>query len=369
MKVCLILPKYSVSVHDPCCFPLGFMYISSVLKSLGHDVKVLNLNIAEYNVFEEISDMDAVLFTGFEEFSEYNRRIAGVCRHRGIHTVLGGAEATFNPNEAIKYFDSVIIGEGEDVIGTAIEKDGIFYAAKLEINENVLPDYEGFGIEVYNEIHHQKYIGVLTSRGCPYSCKFCVQTCRFQQRNLDKVFEEIKDYVFNYDITHIVFNDNTFNLNKTRFLAICQMMCTLNLTWSAAIRVDNFDENMAKAAKESGCNGFVVGVESFDNAKLERMGKGIRASQIENCLDLLHEYQIDYRANVLLGLPDETFEDIIAELQTIPTKYTIFPCLVQPFIGTAYQTRLITDDQATILQGAFKEYCELKGSIMWEGAK
>ena len=32
MRIVLICHKYGVSIDDPCCYPLGFMYISAVLK-------------------------------------------------------------------------------------------------------------------------------------------------------------------------------------------------------------------------------------------------------------------------------------------------------------------------------------------------
>jgi len=53
MNIVMILPKYSVSIHDPCCFPLGILYITAVLKRNGHNVKYLNFNINEYGSKDE----------------------------------------------------------------------------------------------------------------------------------------------------------------------------------------------------------------------------------------------------------------------------------------------------------------------------
>ena len=368
MKIALVLPKYSVSINDPCCFPLGFMSISAVLKAAGHDVRVLNFNVAEHDLVSELHGMNAVLFTGFPEFAESNRLVATWCKEQGIHTVLGGALATFEPIEMSQHFDAVVVGEGEGAIEAALTSRGIIQGPKPNLDRLPLPDYDGFGIDRYNELHSVRYMGVLTSRGCPYSCRFCAQTCSFQFRSLTDVFTEIDGYRATYGVTHITFNDNTLNLRLDRFLAICTGMKERGLTWSAAIRVDVFDEEMARAAKEGGCTYFVVGVESFIDAKLQAMNKRVTAGQIIAALDLLNRYEIPYHGNVLVGLPGETFDDILAEVAAIPDGYNIFPVLVQPFVGTEYRGRSITDDEARQLSEAFGKFAESAGMTMYREA-
>lgn len=368
MNIVLVLPKYSVSINDPCCFPIGFMMISSVLKQNGHNVKVLNFNIKEYGINDELEGYDVALFTGFHEFKEFNIRTAEYCKLCGIHTILGGAEATFNAAEMVKHFDCIVIGEGEDVIEQALHSNGIVQGTKPNLDNLPFPDYDGFGIEKYNKLHEIKYMGVLTSRGCLYSCRFCVQTCKHQLRKLVYVFEEIDAYKSKYKAEFIVFNDNTLNLSKKRFLDICKGMKDRNLFWSAAIRVDIFDKEMAKAAKESGCKYFVVGVESFKQSKLDAMDKKITTDQIISCLDLLYKYGIKYHGNVLTGLPNESFNDIVCEVEEMPKQYNIFPILVQPFIGTEYQTRILNKYEESFLADCFKQHAEMKGMSVYKEA-
>jgi radical SAM superfamily enzyme YgiQ (UPF0313 family) len=344
------------------------MSISAVLKQAGHKVKVLNFNIREYELEDELAEAEAVLFTGFEEFREFNIIVAEWCKSQGIHTVLGGALATFAAEEMSKHFDVVVVGEGEEVILQALHSFGIIQGIKPNIEALPLPDYAGFGIDEYHKLHAQRYMGVLTSRGCPYSCKFCAQTCAFQFRDLGAVFAEIDSYKEAYNVTHIVFNDNTLNLRKDRFLEICDGMKQRGLTWSAAIRVDIFDEEMAQAAKDGGCIYFVVGVESFDDNKLSAMDKRITSAQIVQALTLLNEYQIGYHGNVLVGIDGETYPDIVAELEAIPQSFNVFPMLVQPFIGTSYRNRSISPEESAHLAKVFREYAENKGMSVYREA-
>ena len=370
MKIALILFKYDLPLDDPCCYPLGFMYISAVLKKAGHDVTVFNLNLEDENEFERMvgnpdesgGRFSVALFTGFESFKPSIIQYAAMCRGRGIRTLLGGALATFTPFEMLKYVDTVIVGEGENVVCQALNSTGIVQGTKPNLDDLPLPDYEGFGIEEYHRRHGTRYMGVLTSRGCPYSCKFCAQTCAFQFRNLAHVFEEIDIYKAKYGVEMIVFNDNTLNLRKDRFMSLCKGMKSRNLPWCAAIRADVWDEEMMRAAKDSGLKYLVVGVESFLQDKLDRMNKRVTVEQITRTLDMIQDSGVNYHANTLHGFPDEDYEYIINEISVMPTKYPrVFPGLVQPFIGTGYKGRRITRDQETFLDGVFDAHARNQG--------
>lgn len=348
MKICLVLHKYSVSIDDPCCYPLGYMYVSSYLKSLGHQVKTLNYNLWDYDLREEIKDQDVVGFTGFEEFRPYILRDEKICLEMGKETIVGGALATF--------------GGIQEFHGTQIQGE----IETCRIDDILLPDYEGFGIEEYHKRHPLRYMGVLASRGCPYSCTFCAQTCQFRMREPNSVFAEIDEYSMKYSPEMIVFNDNTFNINKPRFMKFCAGMKASKLRWCAAIRCQPFDDEMARTAKDSGCAYFVVGVESFIQEKLDRMNKKIKVRQIERTLDLLHKHGIDYHGNVLLGFENETTQDIQAELGSVPKGYKVFPAMVQPFIGTNNGfDRSITKREYSLLNSAFIKYTESRGKTCY----
>jgi len=353
MKICLVCHKYAVPLDDPCCYPLGMMYVSTVLKSVGHSVKVLNYNLWDYDLKEEIKGQDLVGFTGFEEFFPYIKRDAAICKEMGINTILGGALATFKTDEMAKYIDRIIVGE--------FDREGLNSALC-----GWYPDYESFGIEEYHKRHSHRYMGVLTSRGCPYHCTFCAQTCKFQLRTIQNVLDEIDCYITKYDIETIIFNDNTFNLNKDRFIAICAGMKERKLRWGAAIRVVPWDEEMAKAAKESGCEYLVVGVESFNQVRLDMMNKQVTVDQITRCLDILNHYKIGYSGNILVGFENDTFQDITNEVSSIPSRFKVFPTLVQPFIGTKNgHTRKLDKEQVDFLTNTFKEYVESCGKYLY----
>ncbi len=273
MKCLFVLHQYrSVDITDPCAFPLGFMFICSVARRDGHTVKVLNQNLWTIDLAAEIDawNPDVVMMTGFEGFYEAVIETAKLCRARGIRTMLGGAMATLNTAEMAGYVDVLVTGEGEEVLAQALATEkGIVAGGKLKrINDVPWPDYEGFEIEEYHRRNKctcgVKHMGVLTSRGCPYGCEFCSGgiLARFQFRDLKDVFAEIDYYRHRWDPDVIMFNDNTFNVRKDRFIEVCRGMRARELPWNAAVRLDGMDDDMCREAAEGGyCRYFIVGVE------------------------------------------------------------------------------------------------------------
>ncbi len=359
MNLALILPKYGVSIHDACYAPLGVLYVSAMAKKLGHEVDFFNLNLYEFKGIA-FKNYDAVLFTGGEEFVEFNKAMSEQARAQGVKTVLGGALATFKPQEMSAIFDSVVVGEGEGALADALAGTGIFQGKQLPWSEIPWPDYSGFGIDEYHKRHSVRYMGVMTSRGCPFRCSFCVQTCAYRERPLADVFAEIDHYREKYAITSLVVCDNTLNVKKPRFMEFCDDMESRGLKWSAAIRTDRFDEQMAVAAKKSGCDYFVVGVESFVQRRLDMMGKKTFVADNVRTLDLLHKHGIKYHGNLLLGFEGETVIDIMAEFMAAPKKYNVFPSLLQPFVGIKAKPGIFGKDREVLSQ-AFHEFAEGRG--------
>lgn len=304
------------------------MYMSSAIKGLGHNVTVFNNNLWQYDV-SALLKFDVVCLTGFDEFKSENESIIELCRNNGVHTVIGGAMATFGKISA----DATVIGEGELAIADALHSKGIFQNP-VDVNLITWPDYFGFGIEEYHRRHDTRYMGVLTSRGCPHNCTFCAHTCRYSCRRLEAVFYEIECYHKLFKLDVLVVNDNTLNPSKGRFRNFCTGMKKFKLAWSAALRLDNLDEDLVKLAKDSGLYYAVVGVESFQQNKLDMMNKKITVEQIESGLELLEKHNINYHGNVLFGFDGETDADVQIEYEDMKRrKSRIFPTLLQSFSG------------------------------------
>lgn len=364
MNLAIWLPKYGVKLDDPCCYPLGLMYISAKAKALGHSVTWFNHNLESYPI-SVLEDFDAVLLTGFESFLPEIKRVGAWGKKNHLKTILGGALATYYPTEMAKWVDVVVAGEGDEVLEQALQmRQGIVAGTKPNLEEVLWPDYYGVGIAEYHRRNKTRHMGVLTARGCPFSCTFCGATCSYQARTLSSVCQEVGWYIDHHGADRIVFNDNTLNVSRPRWFAICEMMSGFGVPWSAAIRTDKIDEAMVQAAKDSGGEYFVVGVESFNQKKLAQMNKRTTVEMNTRTLDLLHKYDIDYHGNILFGFPGETIQDIQQELFSLPSHYNLYPVVVQPFAGCGVPER---EDLAGVQQ-MFMQFAESRGMNVYRGA-
>jgi radical SAM superfamily enzyme YgiQ (UPF0313 family) len=295
------------------------MYVSAALKEYGHKVKVLNCNLFDYDLEKELVGVSNVFFTGYGEFESEIKRVASICREKGICTHLGGGLATYTPEKMVNHINCLYGGE---------------FDGYLPIDNIPWPDYVGFGISEYHRRHPCKYMGVLTSRGCPHSCSFCSSISPFRVRNLLAVEQEIDYYISRYQLDMIVFNDNTLNANLNRFEAICRMMLNKGVAWTCALRLDNITDSVIKLAKRSGLVYCIVGIESFSQEKLDKMNKNITVEQIENGLSILEANDVGYHGNVIVGFEGETESDVAAEFEDLKARpWNVFPVYLQKFCG------------------------------------
>ncbi|MCM8791842.1 MAG: radical SAM protein [Candidatus Omnitrophica bacterium] len=158
---------------------------------------------------------------------------------------------------------------------------------------------------------------LMTSQGCPYSCIYCASRNRsWQLRSVDNCYEELKMAKERYSIKSFVILDDCFNIDKERVLRFCEKVQPLGLSWSCAngLRLDRFDEDIAIALKNAGCNFISFGIESVDTQILAKIKKGENLEQIEKAIDIARSYFKDINGYFIIGLPGSSFQKDIESL-------------------------------------------------------
>lgn len=133
--------------------------------------------------------------------------------------------------------------------------------------------------------------------------------------------------------------DDNFIWTEKRTLDLCQVISKYGFKWGCQARVDAITENIAKALGESGCMYVDLGVESFDDAILEFIKKGITRQQIYHAIGLLKKYRVPVKLNILIGTSPletkETLRDTLKRAKALRVDQVMFN-IVSPFPGTEF---------------------------------
>ena len=210
---------------------------------------------------------------------------------------------------------------------------------------------------------HNPYVAIYTSRGCPAQCTFCLwpQTHsghRWRLRSVEDVVNEVKWVKENFPgLKEIFFDDDTFNYQKARTIALCNELGKVGVTWSCTSRVTT-DFDTLKAMKDAGGRLMIVGYESGDQQILKTIKKGATIDMARRFTANAHKLGLTIHADFIVGLPGETRESIRNTINFAKELdcETIQVSLAHPYPGTEFfdyvkKNNLITLDAMTDEKG------------------
>jgi radical SAM superfamily enzyme YgiQ (UPF0313 family) len=184
------------------------------------------------------------------------------------------------------------------------------------------------------------------SRGCPYTCIFCVWPqlvyggSNYRVRRSEDVAAEMEWLVKVYGYRSIYFDDDTFNIGKDRMLKLCQTIQArkLNVPWAIMARADTMDREILEAMATAGLYSVKYGVESAVQEIVDGCGKNLDLSRLEEIVGITRDLGIQYHLTFTFGLPGETFE---TARKTIDLALKLDPHTVQfsictPMPGSKY---------------------------------
>ena len=157
------------------------------------------------------------------------------------------------------------------------------------------------------------YIIVETSRGCPYSCDFCVapihQGHKFRERDAKSLVDEIERATRELGVRHFYLWADTVTLNAKSFGRFCDELIArkLDIRWFGNARADNLtDLSFVKRLRESGCWMLAMGIESASDDTRRDMVKRLEQQKIELAFRNLRATGIKSFAFFIFGYPGES---------------------------------------------------------------
>lgn len=362
LNILLIEPKYPKIILDTTSIPLGLASIATVLCEGGHNVTCLDCSVDGMDEFSNYSEYDliGIQFHSFEAIEQCIKLATYIKTISKTIIVAGGVAATFSmyellTNEAI---DFIIPYEGEDsflnlantisskgnptlVKGVISKGNNIDttdeFIFRDDINSLPIPKRELFNWEKYGQW------SIITSRGCPFNCKFCTVPSfwkhTYRQRSPENIFQEIKLLTEQFGAKKIFILDDSFTVSKTRTIQLLNLILNNNIQieWACLTRADLLDDELLSLMKASGCSTISIGVESANQDTLDYLNKEIRLSVIEKTISLIKKHGIRVRCSFIFGFPNETVEHLKNNIsflkRTRPDEIQIYPLF--PYFGTA----------------------------------
>lgn len=304
--------------------------------------------------------------------------------------ILGGVYPTIDPEQCLKETDMVCIGEGEgmivDLVKALRDKKPYFSIKNLWIKTNdgivknamrpLLQDldslpFTSYGDDSYYFINKDKLtqkdpllldneLFLLSSRGCPYVCSYCVNSIlrplykglgQFtRRRSVNSLIKEIKQnlQIPQSRINYLLFLDEVFSDNKEWLDEFCyKYKEEINLQFQVNYNPLDCNEIVIKQLVEAGLDTISFGIQTAsDHIRNNIFHRSEKNSTIVDFIKMSSRYKIIIRPDFIIDNPYETessLKDIIKLLWRFPKELSVSLYSLQFFPKYALTNKAIED--------------------------
>jgi radical SAM superfamily enzyme YgiQ (UPF0313 family) len=228
------------------------------------------------------ADADVVGVTFMTALAPRAYEIADAFRARGRIVVAGGYHPTFLPEEAAAHFDAVVVGEAEGTWPKVLED---IEAGRLrpiyrrawpcDPREIPVPRRE---LTEHTARHYVTVHAVQTGRGCRHACRYCSVTAfhggAHRSRPMGSVLDELATVPRDF-----MFVDDNLLADPDYAEELFRSMAPLGKRWVGQCSLEIADDPaLLRLARESGCVGLFLGIETLSPANLRAVEKGFNDS-------------------------------------------------------------------------------------------
>ena len=361
MKVILVEPAFDergvVKLHGFKILPYGLLQLASVTPP-GIDVQILDEKVDAIPERIEADLVGISVFTTANAARAYE--LAERCRRQGTPVVMGGAHASAMPDEALRFADSVVVGEGEAVWPDVLsdfqrgELKPIYRAGLLDLTQ--LPTRRPW--HLVRTGRYPAPLVVQTTRGCPVGCEFCsvpaFSGSKMRHKTIDQVLGDLQDLaavptnVYTRLADTVFFLDDSFGTDVLYYKALMQAIVDrgIKLRWvTQATTAIAQKRELLELAQKSGCVGVLIGFESLSQDVLREADKSYRAANYADIIAKLHDHGIGVEGTFIFGFDhddDGVFERTVEFCQRTRLNVAQFASLT-PLPGTRLFERFKSD--------------------------
>jgi radical SAM superfamily enzyme YgiQ (UPF0313 family) len=373
--------------------PYTLAVMASLLRQMGADIRLVDLTAERRTVEDLIARLDhegfrptLILFPSTTPTLDADvTEVAKLKTHYGAPIFCFGPHASTTPHASMlraPAVDGMFVGEPEDAalqLAQLESLDGLAGIPSLiwrrhstalgsgdgEIVPNTTQgSYAGFLTMPYPAwdlvplksyslpLVNRPYTLVETSRGCPYSCDFCVapihQGHKFRERSAKAIVDEIERGYREFGLDFFYLWGDTVTLNVKTFTAFCDELIarSLPIHWFGNARADNLtDPAFVHRLRKAGCWMLAMGIETESEDIRKDMVKRLERQKIQTAIDNMRDAGIRSFAFFIFGYPGETLEtinhtvDYAIELN--PDFANFYPAV--PYPGTELYNKVVRD--------------------------
>lgn len=357
--ISIILAPNTKLANPQMYYPLGALYMSAMYKRLGYSVAVVDFRSGNVDI-KSISDSKVLAFSATTPEFPFACEIASSFPTK--HKIIGGAHASLMPTDCLPHFDTVVVGEGEEVCIKALNSKGILRASRIKnLDRLPFPDWTAIANPFSEELFVGERYGkgnkaatIIASRGCPAKCAFCanIYNTPVVYRSVESILAEVDILVKQHNITEFRFEDDNITI-LPHLDRLCNGLSKYKVRFKGHTRSDLAFEDRLLMLKYAGMEECGLGVESADDTVLEACHKKETSAQHYKAVSTLHRLGIRSKTYFVAGLPHETESTFHANVEFIhkakPDKWTL--AVFTPYVGcdiykhpAAYGVRIVNTD-------------------------
>ena len=246
---------------------------------------------------------------------------------------VGGPEVSYDAEKILTEMPEmtgVLVGEGEktfhdlleyyiDGKGSLGEIRGIAYRDGEEIRHNGWRELMNLSeipfVYQHLEEFENRIIYYESSRGCPFSCSYCLSSIdkKLRFRDLELVKKELQ-FFLDHKVPQVKFVDRTFNCKHEHAMAIWKYILehdngVTNFHFEVSADLLRDEEMDLMAKMRPGLIQLEIGVQSTNQETIRAIHRHMDLDKLERCVDRVHSFRnIHQHLDLIAGLPYEDYD-------------------------------------------------------------
>jgi radical SAM superfamily enzyme YgiQ (UPF0313 family) len=334
MKIVFIQAGISGALSTDAMEPLAFAVLAS-LTPKHHDIAFYDDSIEKV---PPKLDCDLVAISAGTYSARRAYQLAALYKNQNIKVILGGYHPTFMPNEALKYADSVIIGEAENLwpcVLNDLKNDALAPIYESKEKPDISKIY--YDESVFLGKKYSKIMPVQYSRGCKFSCEFCSISAFYGSSIRYRDIGCVTDEIARRNAQFVFFVDDNLFGDREKTIELLKALIPLKIKWVCQTSIDiAYDADMLQLMTQSGCICVLIGFETLNGANLKLMKKAVNLSHINyfDVIEKLYSHGFMVYGTFILGYDLDT-EDTFNECLEFALKSKMLLANFNPLMPLA----------------------------------